>query len=237
MIVISFGSPFLWFQRKVGNEPTNTKPTKKRDRDDSIDIQSQTVTNPALTSVFLPSGSNNNLSSSVGITSHTRIYSQPPPNKSQQELARVAVGKGIRHGFSLSSSSKPAPLPARPLHPLMTQSQTQEDLPQGNPASTSTSRASHLPTGIQEGLSALQSNYMNSLGTSQPGGMENTSGSTHPISSGEAYVPGSLDQDDALVDLAMIPLLEDSNDQTDSLPFTFIDFPWQDPDNSTSNLG
>ena len=215
-------------QRKVGNEPNSAKSTKKRDRDDPVDVQAHTAANPALTNLFHPSASNPS-TTAVTVSSQARISSQPP-NKSQQELARVAVGKGIRHGFSLASSSKPAPLPTRPINPSVPPPQRQQLTNSQN-----SSRAS-LSVGVQEGLSALESNYMSSLSASHPGGNDSMSGSGNPNmpSLSDAYFPGSLRHNDSLVDLAMIPYLEDSNEQSDSLPFAFIDFPWQDPNSSSS---
>ena len=217
------------FQRKVGNEPNNTKNTKKRDRDDPpIEVQTHAAANPALTNLFHPSVSKVSTTAAT-VASQSRISSQPP-NKSHQELARVAVGKGIRHGFSLASSNKQAPLPQRPLNPPVPPPPPQQLMNSQN-----SSRAS-LSVGVQEGLTALESNYMSSLGANHPGGSDSMSGSGNPNipSYSDAYLPGSLRHNDSLVDLAMIPYLEDSNEQSDSLPFAFIDFPWQDPNSSPS---
>lgn len=213
-------------QRKVGNEPTPNKSTKKRDRNDSEAVQTPTATNPALTSIFYPSGSIKPAIVLAGAGSQSRVSSQPP-NKSQQELARVAVGKGIRHRFSLGGSVKPAPLPTRPMNPST--AVPPQELPNNEASRT------NFSAGVQEGLSALESNYKSSLG-GHGGGSYLAQGSDNAgvQSSPASYFPGSLSHNDSLVDLAMIPLLEDSTEQSDSLPFTFIDFPWQDPNSSAS---
>jgi hypothetical protein len=213
-------------QRKVGNEPDTTKTAKKRDRKDAANNQTPSVANPVLTSIFCQSGGST--SANAAAPASQPRASSLPPNKSQQELARVAVGKGIRHRFSLSSSSKPAPLPPRA-----------GDLPPATPPTellnNQASRTS-LSIGVQEGLSALESNYKSSLtasnlGESNASESENQEGNLSGI---EPYYPGTMSHNDSLVDLAMIPLLEDSNEQSDSLPFTFIDFPWHDPNTSPS---
>mmetsp|Transcript_16758 Transcript_16758/g.40855 ORF Transcript_16758/g.40855 Transcript_16758/m.40855 type:complete len:402 (-) Transcript_16758:215-1420(-) len=137
------------------------------------------------------------------------------PQHTQQAIARVAVGKGIRHGFSLPGQPKESrPLPA-----------------------TVSSTSALAPTPVQSNLSALQTNYQTSL-------QQDTNHSTNPTpkpvtitataSGGLAYVPGSLRRDDSLVDLAMIPLVDPSSMTNDepqgtgtagnSMPF--IDFPW-----------
>lgn len=218
-------------QRKVGNEPTKAKSTKKRDRDEMV--SKPPAANPALTNIFYRSGRDaKNTATTASLTAPT-AHPQPPitssdgPNKSQQEIARVAVGKGIRHNFSLAKS-KPAPLPPRPIHPSTIAAggtnSLQGSITSGNQAS--------IRGGLQEGLSALESNYKNSLEENNAGGMGSASLGSN-ASRPAAYVPGSLSHNDSLVDLAMIPFLEDSNGESDSLPFTFIDFPWQDPNSAS----
>merc|ERR1711920_194152 len=86
-------------------------------------------------------------------------------------------------------------------------------------------------TPVQAGLSALTSNFQNSLQReSATQGSETTQSTGQPATTSQPYVPGSLRRDDSLVDLAMTPLVE--GDTTVDEPnassngFTFIDFPW-----------
>ena len=143
------------------------------------------------------------------------------PPQSQQALARVAVGRGIRHSFNIpqqNAAAKPPPLV----------------VPNASNSSVAES--------TQASLSALQSNFQNSLQNSQSEGAESTtqimgdSNNQEPeLSNG--FIPGTLRRDDSLVDLAMIPMLDDSDQIQDidgSHGLTFVDFPWQDP-SSPSN--
>jgi hypothetical protein len=142
-------------------------------------------------------------------------------NQSQKALARVAVGKGVRHGFVPNRNIAPASV-------VQTTSQPPTIV---------------VPSPVQESLNALTNNYRNSINELQkavPGGflgdLHNAATSHNTGDEGStnclAYVPGSLRRDDSLVDLAMIPLAEDgteTNAAVDSTGFSFVDFPF-DPD-------
>merc|ERR1712232_882913 len=128
---------------------------------------------------------------------------------SQQALARVAVGKGIRHNFSLPKKDSSI-------------------LPSKSPVETK-SNTSVSQTPVQAGLSALTSNFQNSLQKSTETSQQKTDISEQPSLTSLSYVPGSLRRDDSLVDLAMIPMVENTSSQTDAnldTGLTFIDFPW-----------
>jgi hypothetical protein len=223
----------IFLQRKVGNEPNVKNKSKKRERDDTSH-QGGTAdatasqgpgVNPVLANILFRSGSNET-------PKPARPNSQPPnnghspPNRSQQEIARVAVGRGIRHSFSNPNARKPAQLPPRPLPSAQVGSSV--------PAQQPTSNAAPV---VQASLSALKTNFQNSFGAAQG----QTTGSTE-LSDGSQmtmdYVPGSMRHDDSLVDLAMIPLVDEGNHEADFFSpgagFSFIDFPWQDPNAPSS---
>jgi hypothetical protein len=195
-------------QRKTGNEP-KVKAGSKRERDDA----SETLTssggtsqvNPVLAGILYRSTSDQVLD-----------LVQPPnvgnqPQHTQQALARVAVGKGIRHGFTLPQTKKSSILP-------------QEITPR-----TSNPLAAESP--VEASLSALTNNFRNSLGGIETATDQDRS-QDQAIARMAAYIPGSLSRDDSLVDLAMIPMVEEGDQSTPATstgPFTFVDFPWQDP--------
>jgi hypothetical protein len=188
-------------QRKTGNEP-KVKAGTKRERDD----ESETLTsaggtsqvNPVLAGILYRSTSDQVLdlvqpNSGGNQTQHT-----------QQALARVAVGKGIRHGFTLPQSKNSSIMPPP-------------------------SAASESP--VEASLSALTNNFRNSLGGITTASDQDRS-QDRAIARMAAYIPGSLSRDDSLVDLAMIPMIEEGDQSiaaTSTGPYTFVDFPWQDP--------
>jgi hypothetical protein len=147
-------------------------------------------------------------------------------NQSQKALARVAVGKGVRHGFVPNRNNAAASVIQ----------------------STSQPPTVVVPSPVQASLNALTNNYRNSLNELQnavPGGFSgDTQAVTTSCNGGDegssnylAYVPGSLRRDDSLVDLAMIPLAEDgteTNAVVESSGFSFVDFPF-DPNFLTND--
>lgn len=211
-------------QRKQGNEP-KAKNGKKRELDESSSSAAASAnassynTGQAMPSAtaYRPPGNNiNNGGSSITV------------NQNQKALARVAVGKGVRHGFVPKSNGN------------------------GVVAIGSAHKTPSVvaPSPVQASLSALTDNYRNSLNELQhadQGGPSNETQGTGPASSHMAeqstnnilsYVPGSLRRDDSLVDLAMIPMAEegtDSNAMGDAYGFSFVDFPF-DPDFLTNDL-
>jgi len=203
----------LLIKRKTGNEP-KAKGGKKRERGDGLETQGSakhathdTPVNPVLAGILYKSASE-----SAG-SLHTSTVASPRSKQSQQALARVAVGKGIRHSFSMPQSKDSVAV--RP-------TATPNPLTAGSP--------------VQDSLSQLQSNYKNSLqdlaaqekSTALP---DSTVSSRQPSSSLNPYVPGSMRRDDSLVDLAMIPMIDGGTQENmfASNGLTFVDFPWQDP--------
>ena len=196
----------MQFQRKVGNEP-KAKNGKKRERDQPK-ASSKTASSAAAA-----------YTASHAAGSYTTSINHAAPNitvdPSQKALARVAVGKGVRHGY----------VPRQPVN-------------KSNPTVGSGSSPSVVaPSPVQASLNALTNNYRNSLNelqntdqsTSQN---ESVSASADPGQTGAtalSYVPGSLHRDDSLVDLAMIPLAEEgagTSDPSGSTGFSFVDFPF-----------
>lgn len=202
----------------MGNEP-KVKLPKKRERADSSSQETPPdnlpipPVNPVLANILYRSSEAQDSSAPSNPPGNGHL----PPNQSQQEIARVAVGRGIRHNFSHSSAIKPAPLPARP--------PATAEAPQttGEPETSD----GGAPV-VQANLSALKNNFQIAASANNPSAGENSSDPTAPSD----YVPGSMRRDDSLVDLAMIPLMDDGNDAMDyfsSSGLSFIDFPWQDP--------
>lgn len=216
----------LTIKRKVGNEP---KTSKKRERGDSTstpdgegnEASQRPAVNPILANILYRSSATDTTRQPL-VTAATRSNVHDPPNRSQQEIARVAVGKGIRHSFSLAK--KPAPL----------SSHSAPSLAPTNSTTTPSSAASKdTAVVVQAGLSALTHNFKSSLEAVQGEQTSSVNGDSgddsYPLAS---YVPGSMRRDDSLVDLAMIPVADDdtpSSDYMASSGLTFIDFPWQDP--------
>ncbi len=205
------------------------KSSKKRDREDSttsldgdgdgVDASQKPCVNPILANILYRSSTNE---PSLGVQVNTSIQNNVhnPINRSQQEIARVAVGRGIRHSFSHPLAKKPAPLPSRST-PL---DQGESCGESGQPTDTTEV--------VQASLSALKNNFENSMEAAigDKASLNDDSGDdSYPRSS---YVPGSMRRDDSLVDLAMIPYADDENQSDYNLQssgLTFIDFPWQDP--------
>jgi len=240
----------LNIKRKPGGEGNPKRGGKKREREDGkgdkkgnrgrsqsdLDAGASATTvasvvNPVLAGILHKSGSGGLkgvLSSSTSDNDHRSSGSARAVNPSQRDIARVAVGRGIRHGLTKSQ------IQARPRATAV--------------QSSSGTLAAHSGLGsqvvgsspVQEGLNALTSNFRNSMND-----LQQAAGITHgqvpqqPLSGSASsrnrgYVPGSLRRDDSLVDLAMIPLLDESGHDSDANPtaegnnsgFDFVDFPF-----------
>jgi hypothetical protein len=211
---------------------------KKRDRDEGPAIRDATQSktsssapvNPVLAGILHRSSDQNNTFSPSGMTyanlssqkSGPSLSSSMNPPQSQQALARVAVGKGIRHSFNVPQQTS-----AAKLAPLV--------VPNASNSSVAES--------TQASLSALQNNFQNSLQNSQSQGAESTTPARGASNNQEAetsngFIPGTLRRDDSLVDLAMIPMLDDSDQMQyiqGSHGLTFVDFPWQDPSSHSNS--
>lgn len=145
-----------------------------------------------------------------------------PSSTSHQALARAAVGKGVRHGFSVPSSATEALSSASMIFP---------DSPP-------------LPVpDLQDSLSELTNNYRNSL--------QNAVKSTEDTKDQENESDPSFDmyhflrRDSSLVDLAMlVSTVEPENmgsveptpvNEMRNSTLSFVDFPHQDFDPSINN--
>lgn len=186
------------------------------------------VVNPVLAGILHKSGSGGLkgvVGSSTNGNDHQTSVSARAVNPSQRDIARVAVGRGIRHGI--------------------TKSQIQ-DQPRATALQSSGGSLAHSTSGsqavgsspVQVGLDALTSNFRNSLNDlQQAAGNSHGQISQQPLSGlassrNRGYVPGSLRRDDSLVDLAMIPTLDETGDDNNpsgarnSNGFDFVDFPF-----------
>lgn len=144
---------------------------------------------------------------------------------SQQALARTAVGRGIRHGYSLNTGSHPGSQPAR-----LPQTAS---APQGNMSAAGAQfDFPDQMSSANDSLSQLTSNYRNSLNDMSNQSLDDETMPTpldqmrDPNASGG--FGGFLSRNSSLVDLAMIPNVDDPDDQqTDfrSFGMNFVDFP------------
>jgi hypothetical protein len=217
----------LWsfLQRKQGNEP-KAKNGKKREREQSN----------ASGTIVPPSTAGAAHSATPGFSGsvyHSTVNHAAPDitvDQSQKALARVAVGKGVRHGY----------VPKQP-------AQNSNAVPGVASGSTPSVVA---PSPVQASLNALTNNYRNSLNelhTADQNTHDNASHSPPAAAAPEAsaqtgsaalsYVPGSLHRDDSLVDLAMIPFADEGTGTCEaaaSSGFSFVDFPF-DPNYLTGD--
>lgn len=176
--------------------------------------------NPVLASILYSSSDQQFPTTHPREQNQTNTSSIPiQPQTQQQALAQVAVGRGIRHGYTVQKAtgdSNPRQVVAIAPAPIATKSP------------------------VEASLSALQNNYHNSLqNLSRLDAEENAQGhlqylrsSSMSLSNTTPFIPGSLSRDDSLVDLAMIPQF----DETEPIPglpegsnaLTFVDFPWME---------
>lgn len=134
--------------------------------------------------------------------------SNQPASSSQLALARAAVGRGIRHGVTLSSKSAPV-----------------------------TADNAHVPDPLvqhrSDSLSQLASNYQHSLDDHR---LQDDARTQHE------HYEGQLSRDSSLVDLAMIPSLDDvasyhpesTISVKDEFGWGFVDFPYPELDPSSN---
>lgn len=146
--------------------------------------------------------------------------------QSQKALARVAVGKGVRHGYvphrKTSSKVVGTPHVAASVAPSPVQASLNALTQNFNQSMHETIDSN---TGL-EGKPPAAGNYqdVNQYQAPAPAGVTNESAGR------VAYVPGSLHRDDSLVDLAMIPIVGDGTSAESntaiSSGFSFVDFPF-----------
>ena len=236
-------------QRKSGPDPqesSNAKKKKEKATKPSGNNSSRTV-HPVLADIYKRTSKQyiserNPLADSTSgsdIFSSASIDNSAPPKSgnsrspsttitgAHHELARRAIGRGIRHGFSSSTGSAPNLLPPVPV-PLLPPVQ----LPV-LPLSTSTANS----------LSELTNNYQNSL--KEDVVTEDSDDNPTPLSQmqngmcttfdGGLYDnTGFLSTNSSLIDLAMLAPVDealnvtrsgDGNDKDSGEMFEFLDFP------------
>jgi len=226
----------LLIKRKQGNEPKSKAGGKKRDRNGKegkarISASSKPAcdpVNPVLAGILYRSSGDNNTVSTNNTNSNTL-------QQSQKAIARVAVGKGVRHGF----------VPHQTKHRQKTIDSSSQAL-----ATQHVSTTRVVPTPVEASLNALTQNFNQSMHDTvdNSAAMEGNPASVAShldvnqyqlpapaaVSTGSmgrvAYVPGSLHRDDSLVDLAMIPMIGDGTGSdtnvASSTGFSFVDFPF-----------
>jgi hypothetical protein len=145
-----------------------------------------------------------------------------------QALARTAVGRGIRHGYSLNAGSHPANQPSR-----LAQNTS---APQGNATAAPGGAPFEFPDQMpsaNDSLSQLTSNYRNSLNDMSAQSLDDETMPTPLDQMRDSNASGAfggflLSRNSSLVDLAMIPNVDEADDQqTDfrSFGMNFVDFP------------
>lgn len=227
----------LLIKRKQGNEPKSKAGGKKRDRNGKQDnsvrntIQSDSANssdamnlNPVLAGILYRSSSD-----SCIMTTNTSML-----EPSQKAIARVAVGKGVRHGFVPQQRNQNKLLKTIDSSPPALTSAVASNSNNLQAATTQ----STSPSPVQASLNALTQNFNESLQGAKdfadlyaaPQPPLSSMQRTGPV----GYVPGSLRRDDSLVDLAMIPGVAGNSvgDTTDSnaatsTGFSFVDFPFE----------
>lgn len=237
----------LLIKRKQGNEPKSKSGGKKRDRNGKEGKARSSAgcktacdpVNPVLAGILYRSSGDN-------ATVSTNNANNSTLQQSQKAIARVAVGKGVRHGF----------VPHQTKNRRKNTDSLSQALVIQQVAATRVA-----PSPVQASLNALTQNFNQSMhntidGSADMEGKPSDVVSHQDINQFElpaqatestgtagrvSYVPGSLHRDDSLVDLAMIPMLGDGTSTESSVAatsgFSFVDFPFdsnifsnEDPD-------
>lgn len=135
------------------------------------------------------------------VTSHKPPSSIPAPSGSHQALAQAAVGRGVRHGYSaanVSSAKRP------------------------ESTTSSTAAASNVNFETNDSLSQLAYNYRNSLNDlSENKLLDDSNVDSSQYNEGYSF----LSRNSSLVDLAMIPSVDDGNEDPQDFGLSFVDFP------------
>ena len=159
----------------------------------------------------------------------TDAQTTAPTANTQQAIAQAAVGRGIRH--SIGYGAAPA-VPAAAAAASTAEKRPNIQAPDQN------STKFLIPTRVEDSLSQLASNYQNSL-VDLPSTFpdQTVSGPTQeqpPPAFPQDPFPSLLSRNSSLVDLAMIPTLEEGvGDAVPSVPgMNFVDFPQPEVDPS-----
>lgn len=233
-------SCFRKIQRKAGPAPSKEKGQKKRSRSDASASNSTAApaanVNPVLVDILhRTTGTRAAPATAARGAARKSSRAKVTSSSSQQELARAAVGKGVRHGLVPPAASAGSATEA-----LASASMIFPDPPQLG-----------LPD-LENSLSELTNNYHNSLQDSEldhpgRGADGTTTQSSESDPSFQMY--NFLSRDSSLVDLAMlIPTtnadeadVAESSAAMEPTPvnelsasaMSFLDFPGMDPSNET----
>lgn len=144
---------------------------------------------------------------SIGSSSNHALLS--PGANSQQAIAQAAVGRGVRHSLGYDPKAI---------------ADVQSAAGEGE--------RFMLPTGVEDSLSALTNNYQNSLAEHKlykESSPDEAPSSSNPYSkqseSPNGDVPTFLSRDSSLIDLAMIPTLDETEEPPGVPGMNFVDFP------------
>lgn len=209
-------------QRKVG--PPNPKDKNgRRAGSTGKDIPKSTVTNQSM---------------SHAVRNTLYVPSKPAPridpaDGSQQAIARSAVGRGVRHSFSLGTTDLNSSTA------LGVQSIPKEEVSNDTTASNASTAAGSqsipnehvssdtnfvIPRYVEDSLSQLTSNYQSSLAGNNP--------TVEQQGSNDGF-PSLLSRNSSLIDLAMLPNYEEEDNALTDMPgFNFVDFPQPELDPS-----
>ena len=218
MVLVSFSFPSK--RTEIGGKKRDRSGKEGKARSSASSKTAGDPVNPVLAGILYRSSGDN----STGSTNNTRSSLQ----QSQKAIARVAVGKGVRHGF----------VPQR--------TKDREKTADSSLGGLSNQNVSGNPSPVQASLNALTQNFNQSMhgtidsvadGEANPPAVASQQEINQyplpaPVSTTGrvTYVPGSLHRDDSLVDLAMIPIVGDGttteSDVAASSGFSFVDFPF-----------
>jgi HSF-type DNA-binding len=257
-------------QRKPGGEGNPKRGGKKRDRDagdgntekegagssKTSAAITTTAVNPVLAGLLHRSSSGGlNAAIAASASRGQAATSAHAAHQTQKDIARVAVGRGIRHGLkpqandALRSSGgvlrggpkvvEPSPVQAS-LNALTNNFKNSlQDLHQiSNHTSNQTSHTATqgVSSSSQVGGLSAPSPYAISADASMAnsGTAASAQATTNSTTRSRDYVPGSLRRDDSLVDLAMIPFVEEqqngesgnASSAGNNVGFDFVDFPF-----------
>ena len=224
----------LFLQRKTTPITVREKGSKKRERSDSgseaVAIAAPQV-NPVLADILQRSTGETTVDSSnvarlatgkgikhqIGGFLKSTVGIGVPVNNSHVALARSAVGKGIRHGYS-SLANVSAPTKIETTASATTTTSTTPDFTFQDPH--------HLGMDVQTSLSELSNNFKNSMKDA-------------PL---DTQCFGMLSRDSSLIDLAMLDAVEPTSvsemqGTTDSQFLSFVDFPQSSQDFDIPYLG
>ncbi|VEU39943.1 unnamed protein product [Pseudo-nitzschia multistriata] len=228
----------LLIKRKQGNEMKTKAGGKKRARggkEQKSDGSASNKTNgdpvnPVLAGILYRSASSDNASATTTNTNNGTLQ------QSQKAIARVAVGKGVRHGYVPQQSKDRAKNGDSSSSSLYTQQAAAPGTFASSPVEVSLNALTqNFNQSMHQTIASSDGSLLNSAVHQ---GHQDTNHYTlptpAPVSANNTgrvpYVPGSLHRDDSLVDLAMIPIVGDgstgdSNVATSS-GFSFVDFPF-----------